>query len=435
MRYAWDALRRRPGRSAITVLGIGLATGLVVLLLALSAGITSSASALAQSSGVDLLATSANTSLTDSGFPPITGAHGLAERARAADPNVVSASPWLVSDLVFANASLYAASNSSPTGALVPGGWGPTDSGIVGWIPGDNAGIEIPPLLAGAGFTNPGDPHYSNGTYAGASTHAIVLDQALAGVLRVGVGATVWMAARAPTGPAGLAAWFANATPMRVTGVSGPFWLIPSALLGFAYLSEVQSVLGGPSVRDDEASLLLIHLQRPGSAATDQGTLEAALPGLTVFTVAQILGAVASVVDLYQTFGDLIGVIGLAVATLFTATVLLMSVDDRSREIALLRALGFGPGWVAREVLFEGVLLALLGLAVGAPLGYLGALGVDRILGRLVRGLPASFSFVQFSPGVVATGLVLVLAIAFAAAGLPVLRALRLPIAEELRAP
>ncbi|MCI4361046.1 MAG: hypothetical protein L3J91_05030, partial [Thermoplasmata archaeon] len=108
MRYAWDAVRRRPGRSIATSMGIGLATGLVVLLLALSAGIQSSASRLAASSGIDLLATSANTSLASGTFPPVEHSHALPGEIESVDGNVATVCPWLIASLVYANASLYA---------------------------------------------------------------------------------------------------------------------------------------------------------------------------------------------------------------------------------------------------------------------------------------------------------------------------------------
>ena len=63
-----------------------------------------------------------------------------------------------------------------------------------------------------------------------------------------------------------------------------------------------------------------------------------------------IIDAINKVVDLYRTFGTLIGLIGVVVATLFTTTVLLMSVDDRRQEIALLRALGFSRPTIAGYV-------------------------------------------------------------------------------------
>ena len=113
----------------MTSLGIGLAVGLVVLLLALSAGIETSATTLATQSGVDLIAVSGNASSPLEGqFPPIQGAHKLVTEIPAIDPNVATASPWLLSDLVFGNASLWAAANSSD----VPSGWSPTQSGAVG---------------------------------------------------------------------------------------------------------------------------------------------------------------------------------------------------------------------------------------------------------------------------------------------------------------
>lgn len=435
MRYAFDALRRRRGRTAATAFGIGLATALVLVLLTISAGVGSSAGRLAASSGIDLLATSANTTLAGGSFPPVESAHLVPAAMRAADPNVGAASPWLLSSLVFANASLFAASNASPSGAGVPAGWSPTTSGAVGWIPSDNVGLKTPSVVVGPGFSSSGDPHYANGSYAGPRTGEVVLDQGLAGALGVGPGDLLWMSPRSVAGPADLAGWFANATAFRVVGISEPFWLIPSALLGFLYLSELQGLLGKGSAATDEATLVLLHLTDPGNPEADQTVLAHAFPALSVFTIGNVLGAVQSVIDLYRTFGTLIGLIGVIVATLFTTTVLLMSVDDRSRELALLRALGYSRARVAGFVLEEAVLLALLGLAVGLPLGLLGAYGLNRFLLGVVGTLPAGFAFVTFDAQVLASGVVEVLLIGLAAAILPALRTLRLPVADELRAP
>ncbi len=435
MRYSIDVLRRRKGRTAVTALGIGLATSLVVILLAVSQGVQTSSSSLAAASGVDLLIASANTSLEGGAFPPLTGAHQIGTQVRAQDANVAVASPWLIGQLVFANASLYAASNQSATGSAIPAGWTPTESGSVGWVPSDNVGLQTPQVLSGTGFDRPGDPHYANGSYAGPWTGEIVLDQGLATVLRVGVGSVVWVEARAVGGPGEIAGWFANATGFKVVGISEPFWLIPSALLAFLYLSEFQSLLGGNAVASDTATLLLVHLHDPSTAPQDQTRLATAFPSLTVFTVGNILGAVASAVDLYRTFGEIIGLIGVVVATLFTTTVLLMSVDDRSREIAVLRAIGFTRRQIGQFVVEEAILLALLGFGVGLAGGTLGALALDSFLRGLVTGLPTGFSFISLDAAVVLSGLGEVLGIGLAAAILPAARAVSLPVAEELRAP
>jgi len=431
VRYAFDAVRRRPGRSAMTSLGIGLAVGLVVLLLALAAGVENSATTLATESGVDLVAASANTTILSGEFPPVTGAHSLVTRMPEVDPNIATASPWLVSDLVFGNASLWAAANASS----VPNGWSPTESGTVGWIPSDNLGIQTPDLYNGSGFTEPGDPHYANGTYSGPLTHEIVIDQGLATVLHVGIGNLVWLGAAEPPSSSALKGWYANASGFRIVGISGPFWLIPSALLAFVYLSELQEIVGGASASTDYASLVLIHLTDPTTVDTDQSRLAAAFPALTVFTLADILGAIQHVVNLYRTFGELIGIIGVVVAALFATTVLQMSVDDRSREIALLRAIGHSRPSIGAMVVEEALLLSLFGLAVGLPIAYGTAYGINLYLEHLLAGLPTSFSFVSFDAGVLLDGLLLVTAVGLVAAIAPAARAMMLPVAEELRAP
>ncbi len=434
MRYALGAIRRRPARSALTALGIGLASGLVVLLLALSAGVQASATTLAYASGVDLLATSSaagNASVLNGTPPPIPHAHALATQIPAVDPNAAVASPWLIGDLVFGNLSLWEAANAS----RVPASWTYTGAGTVGWIPDDLAGIEVPPLYNGSGFRYPGDPHYANGTFEGNATHEIVLDQTLAGVLGVTVGEPVWASPAAPPSPAALPGWYASATEFTVVGVSGPFWLVPSAELAFVYLSELQGLLGGGSPSTDYATLVLVHLTDPTDPAADQAKIQGAFPQLRVFTLAQILGEIQHVVDVYRTFGVLIGAIGLVVAALFTTTVLQMSVDDRSRELAVLRAVGFRRAAVGGQVLEEGLLLSAAGLGLGLPLAYVGAEAINRFLLRSVGGLPTGFSFVAFDPAVLAAGAAAVVAVGLVASAAPAVRAMGLPVAEELRAP
>ena len=435
MHYALDAIRRRPLRSLATSLGIGLATALVVLLLALSSGIQSSSGRLAASSGIDLIATSENTSLSAGTFPEVAGAHSLPAGFRSADSNIASASPWLVGSLLFANGSLRSATLSAPNGSGVPGGWGPTSAGTVGWIPSENAGLNTPALVAGPGWSTADDRHYANGTYTGPTSGETEIDQGLAAVLHVGVGDRIWISPRSIASPNELDGWFADSTALTVVGVTQPFWLFPSALLGFMYLSELQSLASHPPGEPDVASIVLVHLSDPTDPARDQARLSSAYPALSVFTIGNILAALQSSVDLYRTFGTIVGAIGVIAATLFTTTILLMSVDDRSREIALLRAVGFTRGRIGSYILGEGLLLALGGLAVGLVLGAVAANLLNAFLSARLGGLPAGFSFVSFDTGVVLAGLAEVMAIGVIASMAPTVRAVTLPVVEELRAP
>jgi ABC-type lipoprotein release transport system permease subunit len=262
-----------------------------------------------------------------------------------------------------------------------------------------------------------------------------VLDQALAEVLRVDVGQSVWVSPAPPPNTSQIPTWYEAATEFTVVGISGAFWLVPSAELAFVYLSELQQLEGSASASKDYATFLLIHLQSPTDPGADQALIASKFPGLSVFTLADLLGEIQHVVNVYRTFGDLIAAIGLVVAVLFVTTVLQMSVDDRSRELALLRAIGRTRASVGAEIVGEGLALSGIGLAVGLPLAYVGAEAINRFLLRLIGGLPNGFSFVAFNAEVVGTGVAAVVAVGLAASTFPAIRAMLLPVAEELRAP
>jgi putative ABC transport system permease protein len=107
-------------------------------------------------------------------------------------------------------------------------------------------------------------------------------------------------------------------------------------------------------------------------------------------------------------------------------------VASRSREIATLRALGFGASPVVLSVLFESLLIALLGGSLGAAAAYI---AFDGFQAATINW--QSFSQIAFAFAV--TPKLLVMAIVWAAVigllgGLfPALRAARLPVAIALR--
>lgn len=108
------------------------------------------------------------------------------------------------------------------------------------------------------------------------------------------------------------------------------------------------------------------------------------------------------------------------------------SVSTRSKEIATLRALGFGPVSVLVSTIIESTLLAIVGGLIGAALAWLAFNGytVSTLSG-------ASFSQVVFDFAVtgnlVMQGMVTALVIGLIGGFLPALRAARLPVARALR--
>jgi putative ABC transport system permease protein len=108
------------------------------------------------------------------------------------------------------------------------------------------------------------------------------------------------------------------------------------------------------------------------------------------------------------------------------------SVTVRGKEIATLRALGFGPLPVLVSTVVESTLLALVGGLIGGGLAFLVFNGF-----RVSTLNGASFSQVVFdfavTPDLLSQGLVAALIIGVVGGFFPAIRAARLPVAQALR--
>jgi putative ABC transport system permease protein len=110
---------------------------------------------------------------------------------------------------------------------------------------------------------------------------------------------------------------------------------------------------------------------------------------------------------------------------LVSANTIAMSVRERTREMAILRTLGYTPGEILQLVLGESVLISLIGGVIGLGLGWL----IARALVAVSQGLVAQ--------GVKWQGAAVVLGIAalvgFVAALVPALVASRKNVVESMR--
>jgi putative ABC transport system permease protein len=139
-----------------------------------------------------------------------------------------------------------------------------------------------------------------------------------------------------------------------------------------------------------------------------------------------------AVTKLITTLGYLIASL-MAVGAVFGAlNTMYSSVSARTREIATLRALGFGSGAVVVSVMLESVALALLGGAIGAVLSYVAFNGFHTATMNW-----QSFSQITFSlavtPELLIQGVVWATLIGAIGGLFPALRAARQPIAAALR--
>jgi len=115
-----------------------------------------------------------------------------------------------------------------------------------------------------------------------------------------------------------------------------------------------------------------------------------------------------------------------AVLTMYSAVV------ARTREIATLRALGFGSVPVMLSIVGESMVLALAGGVIGGALAYAGFNGFQTSTMNWQTFSQVAFGF-AVTPALLTQGLIYALIMGFVGGIIPAIRAARLPISKALR--
>jgi putative ABC transport system permease protein len=211
------------------------------------------------------------------------------------------------------------------------------------------------------------------------------------------------------------------ARTVTVVGVARPRHPVASQAAIFLTDAQAQRLAGHPGLVDAVGVL--------ASPGFDVARLHAAAPGAEVLTGAA--KGRAEYPELQQTRTTLIpvtaafGGLALFIAMFVVASTMALSIQQREREIALLRAVGATPRQIRRMIAWEATIVALIGSAAGIWPGVL----LGRALGHaLVRHGIAPPNFVASTDwlpaaaavvAAVATTLLAVLAAARRAARVP----------------
>ncbi|MBE1875664.1 ABC transporter permease [Myceligenerans pegani] len=154
--------------------------------------------------------------------------------------------------------------------------------------------------------------------------------------------------------------------------------------------------------------------------------------GYTAVTLEEQLGTITAVIDAIVLVLNGFAVIALIAAGIGIVNTLFMAVQERTREVGLMKAMGLSNGRVFSLFSIEAVVIGLVGSALGA----LVAIGVGQLVGgvsgELLPDLPG-LTLLAFEPVTVAAVVLGVMAIAFLAGNLPALRASRQDPISSLR--
>ncbi len=154
---------------------------------------------------------------------------------------------------------------------------------------------------------------------------------------------------------------------------------------------------------------------------------------LKVFTEKQFYEEQSRVLTtLVRTLGTAIAVL-MGLGAVFAAlNTMYSAVASRTREIATLRALGFGSGPVVVSVLVESLFLGLIGGVAGMLISYFSFNGMQASTMNFATFSQITFAF-TVTPALLIQSLIYALALGLIGGLLPSLRAAKLPITTGLR--
>lgn len=406
VRLAWRSLWRHRRRTIVTIVSIGLGLGFVVIFVTLAEG-------------------TYHQLVTDA--VRMNGGHVTIEHAGYRDAPEVGLRVRAASGLRGRLAALAGVESTK----LVVLGQGLARSGA------DAVGVAVMGVEpAVEAMTSPLARRIVTGDYLGAEDGArIVVGALLAERLDLDVGKKLVVSTNDASG-ALVEALF------RVTGIFRTGAEEVDGYVAQVPLGAARSLFG---LGADEATQLGLVLGDPGD---QEDVLAAARPLLEGSDLAarpwqEVLPELAAFIRLDRTsdwtFQGLL--IAIVLFTIFNT--LLMSVLERSREFAVLLAIGTTPRQLAGQVLIESVLLSVLGVAFGlafggAASGWLQVYGLDLRLfleeGMTISGLALSDRLhARVTLPILATLSGLVLGATLLLALSPMRRAARIDVAEVLR--
>jgi len=359
-------LARHRSRSALTLLGISLGITTVVALGVVTAGLKETANAMTRAGGADfMVAQEGSADLSFSRVPEETVADIEAQ------PGVASARGIFLHIVKVGSNPFFM---------------------LMGETPADLA-AQAPDLIAGR-LLLPGAPD------------EVVLGSKAASDLGVGVGDDVEIAdAR-----------------FRVVGIfsGGGTW---ERAGGYAPLARVQEL-----ARSDGAVTIVYVNLEPGADPTEAArAIETAVPDVVVVTGSGDYAQVDQGFTFLDAANRAISFLAVLIGGIGVTNTMVMSIFERTREIGVLRAVGWSGPRVVRVIITESVLLCILAAAVGSGLGVLAAIGVTRmpaVAGFLVPAYPVDI-FVR--------AVIVALVVGLVGAAYPAVRAARLTPMDALR--
>ncbi len=191
----------------------------------------------------------------------------------------------------------------------------------------------------------------------------------------------------------------------------------------FMDLKELQTLSGKPdAVSFVEVSALC------STCPIDEitGQISGKLPGTKVSAIREVVQARQDFVDRFAQLAVSVSAIVLVIGSLVVLITMMSSVNERTREIGVFRAIGFRKSHIIGIILMEAGIVSIL----GGLAGYLTGMAAAKIAAPVIARMEVSISW-DYTIGVAA--LIIAVIVGLAAGFLPAFKASRQDPVEALR--
>jgi putative ABC transport system permease protein len=182
--------------------------------------------------------------------------------------------------------------------------------------------------------------------------------------------------------------------------------------------------------RANQVGVYVVQIRRPEDAAAVSAAIDATFKNSLAETLTETEKAFqlsfVAMSDAIVVAIRLVSFVVILIIMAVMANTMAMSARERLSEYATLRALGFGPGFLARLIFGESLLLAMLGAAIGMALLF-------PVAHAFAARMGTTFPVFEVAPATLAMQLLAALAVGVVAAVAPTLRAARVTIVDGLR--
>ncbi len=331
LRLAWRNVWRHRRRTVIVVLAIGFTMSLMILYDGLMNGFQDAI----YGNAIKVL-----------GGNLQVHALGYSDKAEQT-PLLPLADEQAVLKAVLAQPQVVAASPRLNTSGLVTNRKGAFAVGVSGIVPDKELTIS----LVGQ--------HVSDGRYlTAADQDAIFIGKGLADAMEVTVGDRITLAGRATHQQM-------RSRTMTIVGIYDLGMAALEKRTVYMSLAEAQDLYGLPG----QSTEVVVALKHIGQEPAVMASLKPLLGGYEMASWQTNYPDLQNTVQTKTKTMDIFGVVMIIIVAIGILNLLLMAVYERTREIGLLGALGLKPGQISGLFILEGVLMGLIGVAVGVALG------------------------------------------------------------------